>query len=285
MGTIKLITREDRGYDMVEPSEDAKLLCARLVHAVNTVYCVALNEPTFDFATVRDSVLAGIEALVDDPDLTPEQSHEKWMEYKVADGWRLGPTKSLEKKEHPYLMPYTMLGPNQRFKDVLFTTIVREFFGIVPRQIAETPKSDDPRQPAEEPTEEALEAERCAASEQRLAEITGKMFDTVKKGPPSATTSEGVPYVTYAFAARDDGTRNWRPTLETEMIKVLGALALASARVIIMRTGFEYERVDGYLGLRVRLAALKSDGTPVSVERGRKAEGTMPHLVNPEVSA
>jgi len=98
---------------------------ARVVHATNSAYCKAVGDPVFAFATVKASIIAGITALQDNPDATPEQMHQKWCEFKVNDGWVYGETKDAEKKTHPNLVDYNKLSEEQRVKDSLFQGVVR----------------------------------------------------------------------------------------------------------------------------------------------------------------
>jgi len=39
----------------------------------------------------------------------PEKSHESWMKVKEIDGWKWGPVKDPEKKEHPCMVPFSEL--------------------------------------------------------------------------------------------------------------------------------------------------------------------------------
>ena len=77
-----------------------------------------------------DSAIAGVRSLLENPKLTPAQSHELWMARKLEEGWVLGAIKDEKLKTHPCLMPYDMLSPYQRAKDVLFGAVVRTFFGL-----------------------------------------------------------------------------------------------------------------------------------------------------------
>ena len=57
---------------------------------------------------------------------TSEQSHESWLAEKAATGWKYGPVKNSETKEHPCFVPYSDLPAAQQAKDHLFTSTVRE---------------------------------------------------------------------------------------------------------------------------------------------------------------
>jgi hypothetical protein len=56
---------------------------------------------------------------------TPEESHESWLREKIESGWVYGPKKDVMQKEHPCLVPYEELSPEQRAKDSIFIAVVR----------------------------------------------------------------------------------------------------------------------------------------------------------------
>lgn len=56
---------------------------------------------------------------------TPEQLHESWCEFKVADGWIYGSEKDEEAKLHPCLVAYDDLPEAQKAKDHVFAGIVK----------------------------------------------------------------------------------------------------------------------------------------------------------------
>jgi len=62
---------------------------------------------------------------LDNPDATPALSHESWLKEKSDSGWKFGPVKDAEKKEHPCMVPFEALPPEQQMKDILFAAIVR----------------------------------------------------------------------------------------------------------------------------------------------------------------
>lgn len=114
--------REDVAIDEIEP-------IAEIAHEVNRAYCASLgdlSQPSWKDAPAwqRDSAMNGVRAhLV--ADLTPEQSHQLWLDQKLAEGWAWGPTKDPGRKLHPCCLPYDRLPVEQRTKDYLFRAVVR----------------------------------------------------------------------------------------------------------------------------------------------------------------
>lgn len=106
-----------------------KNLIARVAHEINRAYCASIgddSQPAWDEAPEwqRSSALLGVEMHINNPDATPEQSHESWLAQKLADGWKHGPVKDAEKKEHPCVLPYAELPAEQKSKDFLFRGVV-----------------------------------------------------------------------------------------------------------------------------------------------------------------
>lgn len=102
--------------------------CARAAHEANRAYCLALGDtsqaawdeaPDWQKSSARNGV-GGVFA-----GNGPEQSHESWLAEKTATGWKYGPVKDPEKKEHPCFVPYAELPESQKAKDHVFVTVVR----------------------------------------------------------------------------------------------------------------------------------------------------------------
>lgn len=101
---------------------------ARACHEVNRAYCQALgdqSQPVWEEAPEwqKQSARAGV-MLHLGGDHGPEASHESWMKQKLADGWVYGPVKDPTKKQHPCMMPFASLPPEQRAKDYIFRAVV-----------------------------------------------------------------------------------------------------------------------------------------------------------------
>ena len=108
---------------------DAQLeACARVAHEANRAYCLAIgdtSQPSWEEAPdwQRASTFDGVRGVLGGN--TPEQSHEGWLREKTKTGWKYGPVKDPEKKEHPCFVPYGELPPEQRAKDAVFVGVVR----------------------------------------------------------------------------------------------------------------------------------------------------------------
>jgi hypothetical protein len=110
---------------------------ARIAHEVNRAYCESIgdhSQTSWNGAPQwqKDSAIKGInlhwEALYVGVDLPPSASHESWLKEKTQNGWKYGPVKNVELKEHPCCVPYEQLPPEQKTKDFLFAAVARSTF-------------------------------------------------------------------------------------------------------------------------------------------------------------
>lgn len=102
---------------------------ARMCHDLNRAYCIGLgdmSQPTWEDAPSwqKDSAVSGVEFHLDNPTAGPSGSHESWLRVKEAEGWKYGPIKDPEKKEHPCMVPYKELPRDQQTKDKLFVAVI-----------------------------------------------------------------------------------------------------------------------------------------------------------------
>ena len=102
---------------------------ARVSHQTNKAYCESIGDDSqTDWEGApgwqQMSAIRGVEFHLANPDATPSASHESWLSEKARDGWKYGPVKDPEKKEHPCFMPYDQLPVEQRVKDYLFKGVV-----------------------------------------------------------------------------------------------------------------------------------------------------------------
>jgi hypothetical protein len=113
--------------------EDIAAIC----HEANRMYCLTIgdnSQPAWEEAPdwQKQSAIDGVQVHLEHPELSPEISHEYWLKGKEKDGWKYGPVKDADKKEHPCFVPYDQLPAEQRAKDYLFKGIcesLRSFVG------------------------------------------------------------------------------------------------------------------------------------------------------------
>jgi hypothetical protein len=109
---------------------------ARVCHEANRGLCEAIGdmsqkpwEEAPDWQ--KDSAIGGVKFHLDAAasGITPSASmgHDAWLADKIKDGWKFGPVKNAETKEHPCIVPYDVLPFEQRMKDYLFSDIVDSF--------------------------------------------------------------------------------------------------------------------------------------------------------------
>jgi len=102
---------------------------ARVAHEINRAYCTALgdnSQPSWKDAPEwqRSSAINGVSFHLNNPNAGPDHSHNEWLKEKRETGWKFGPVKDPEKKEHPCFVPYDELPVEQKAKDYLFRAVV-----------------------------------------------------------------------------------------------------------------------------------------------------------------
>lgn len=106
------------------------LRIARVTHEVNRAYCLALgdtSQPAWEDAPAwqRDSAVNNVTFHIANPGAGPEHSHDEWMRHKLDAGWKYGPLKDPEKKEHPCIVPFDELPKQEKAKDFIFCGVVK----------------------------------------------------------------------------------------------------------------------------------------------------------------
>lgn len=107
---------------------------AGVAHEINRAYCQAIGDqsqlpwkeaPEWQ----RSSAINGVAFHLENPDSTPGDSHRIWLKEKEETGWKYGPVKDPEKKEHPCFTAFENLPLEQQVKDYLFLAVVRAMEG------------------------------------------------------------------------------------------------------------------------------------------------------------
>lgn len=110
-------------------SDEMKVeICARVAHEANRAWCLAhgdTSQPSWDDAPEwqRQSAVTGVHGVLAGDG--PRQSHESWLAEKARTGWQYGPVKDPDRREHPCIVPYADLPPEQQMKDEVFVGTVR----------------------------------------------------------------------------------------------------------------------------------------------------------------
>jgi hypothetical protein len=102
---------------------------AKVAHEMNRALCQAFGDDSqvpWEEAPEwqRSSAINNVEFHIAHPDAGPEHSHNSWMTDKLNCGWKWGPIKDAEKKEHPSICAYQQLPPHEKAKDYLFCAVV-----------------------------------------------------------------------------------------------------------------------------------------------------------------
>jgi len=102
---------------------------AQVAHEINKAFCESIgdnSQPKWTDAPEwqKSSAIKGVEFHLVNPNASPSASHDSWLKQKQADGWKYGPIKDADKKEHPCFVPYDELPIEQRSKDFLFKQVV-----------------------------------------------------------------------------------------------------------------------------------------------------------------
>ena len=110
-------------------SDAAVAQIAKKCHEINRAYCAALGDTSqlpWDQAPEwqRQSAINGVQFHIEHPDAGPDASHNSWLEEKRSAGWKFGPVKDADKKEHPCFVLYDQLPAEQKAKDYLFKQTV-----------------------------------------------------------------------------------------------------------------------------------------------------------------
>jgi hypothetical protein len=110
---------------------------ARIAHEVNRAYVYAttgLLPESWEDAPKwqKDSCISGIkmhwDAAAEGHVVHPWESHEAWLKTKTEEGWKYGPVKNPETKEHPCFLPYEQLPADQKAKDYLFGAVALQTY-------------------------------------------------------------------------------------------------------------------------------------------------------------
>jgi len=102
---------------------------AQVAHEINAAFCNSImdnSQPSWEDAPEwqKSSAINGVKFHLENPYASPSASHESWLKQKEEEGWKYGPVKNPETKEHPCFVPYNELPTAQKSKDYLFKQVI-----------------------------------------------------------------------------------------------------------------------------------------------------------------
>jgi hypothetical protein len=112
---------------------------AQVAHEINKSYCSAVgdnSQPEWNEAPEwqKSSAINGVKFHLENPDASPSSSHDSWLKQKQEEGWKYGPEKNPETKEHPCFVEYSELPVEQKAKDYLFRQVVHSLKPFIQAQ-------------------------------------------------------------------------------------------------------------------------------------------------------
>lgn len=112
------------------------LQVAQVSHEINKAFCESIGDMSqIDWDNAPDwqknSAIDGVKFHIDNPSASPSASHDNWLKDKIKDGWKYGPVKDPNAKEHPCFLPYEQLPVSQQSKDFLFKQVVHSLKGFI----------------------------------------------------------------------------------------------------------------------------------------------------------
>lgn len=102
---------------------------AEIAHNTGMLYKAKLKQETIAWwdapKYVKDSTLASVEYVMNNPNATGEQQHQAWVKYKKDTGWVWGAEIIALIRTHPNMVAYSELPKHERIKAELFTSVVK----------------------------------------------------------------------------------------------------------------------------------------------------------------
>lgn len=111
-------------------------IIAEVCHEANRAFCISIgdnSQPSWKDAPdwQKVSAINGVEFHFNNRNSPASASHDNWLKFKIEDGWKYGPEKDPEKKEHPCIVPYEQLPINQQIKDHIFRSICHAYIEVI----------------------------------------------------------------------------------------------------------------------------------------------------------
>lgn len=97
-------------------------------HEANRQYCLLLGDgshkPWDELSPELQNVAMQATVGIASNGHEAERSHAAWVQLKKLQGWTYGKVKNEKAKEHPCMVPFSELPPEQQVKDKLWIKVV-----------------------------------------------------------------------------------------------------------------------------------------------------------------
>jgi hypothetical protein len=109
---------------------------AKVCHQANKAFCESIGDysqrdwndaPQWQ----TNSAINGVNFQIANPDAPASSSHDSWLEEKRNAGWKWGPIKNEDLKEHPCFCAYDELPPEQQAKDHIFKAVCQALIPFI----------------------------------------------------------------------------------------------------------------------------------------------------------
>lgn len=102
---------------------------AQVAHEAIRSYRIAIGGGTMDYwqyipKEAKDSYIARVEYIFNNPATTAMQSHDAWIKNKLDNGWLWGEVEDEKLRTHPMMVPFSKLTLEHQTEDALFIALV-----------------------------------------------------------------------------------------------------------------------------------------------------------------
>lgn len=103
---------------------------ARVAHEINRQICILNGEQALHYSDMPRDIIESMEkTILEMGSGSLGDSHREWMKVREGQGWVYGPTKCMECKTSPCLVPFEELPYQQKVKDCIFVGIKNAVHG------------------------------------------------------------------------------------------------------------------------------------------------------------
>lgn len=179
---------------------DKTTVIAKVCHEVNRIYCESIGDTSqLPWSEApewqKHSAINGVEFFFHNKRVSLADMHDNWAREKYATGWKYGPTKDAEKKEHPCLVPYDELPKQQQLKDKFRAGVSRRrpdkyFFNTKEKHMAKKQEEQEEVQAQENPAAGSDSPPAKKVQKPTIARIMHYQIDDPEAAPVAALVVE-----------------------------------------------------------------------------------------------